>query len=79
MLQCCYRLFKSGKKVIITEIADPLVIRRTVAFASAVYEGELFGKGVTDKISENSEPVFTHEYIPVIVDLMLCMDRWNLM
>lgn len=62
-----HRLFKSGMKVIITEIAEPLVIRRTVAFASAVYEGEITVEGVTAKL-QKTEPVFTNEYIPVIVD-----------
>jgi len=62
-----HRLFKSGMKVIITEIAEPLVIRRTVAFASAVYEGEYAVEGVTAKF-QKTDPVFTNEFIPVIVD-----------
>jgi len=62
-----HRLFKSGMKVIITEIAEPLVIRRTVAFASAVYGGEFTVEGVTAKF-QKTEPVFTNEFIPVIVD-----------
>lgn len=62
-----HRLFKSGMKVIITEVTEPLVIRRTVAFASAVHEGEFTVEGVTAKF-QKTEPVFTNEFIPVIVD-----------
>jgi hypothetical protein len=34
-----WRLHKAGFPVVITELAQPLVVRRTVAFASAVYAG----------------------------------------
>ncbi len=41
-----HRLFKSGMNVVITELEKPLVIRRTVAFTSAVYDGEITIEGV---------------------------------
>ena len=62
-----HRLFKSGMKVLITEIPGPLVIRRTVAFASAVYEGGITVEGVTARL-QKTEPFFTSEYITVIID-----------
>ncbi len=31
------RLIRSGLRVVVTEIAQPLAVRRTVAFAEAVY------------------------------------------
>jgi xanthine dehydrogenase accessory factor len=34
-----YRLHRAGTQVMVTELAQPLVIRRAVAFAAAVYEG----------------------------------------
>ena len=42
-----WRLHKAGFPVVITELAQPLVVRRTVAFASAVYEGQIVVEGVT--------------------------------
>ncbi|MBI4788624.1 MAG: EF2563 family selenium-dependent molybdenum hydroxylase system protein [Chloroflexi bacterium] len=42
-----WRLHKAGFPVLITELAQPLVVRRTVAFASAVYEGQVTVEGVT--------------------------------
>ncbi|MDE3091842.1 MAG: hypothetical protein KGJ80_20920 [Chloroflexota bacterium] len=36
-----WRLHKAGFPVVITELAQPLVVRRTVAFASAAYAGEI--------------------------------------
>lgn len=35
-----YELWKAGEKVIMTEIAVPLTVRRMVAFSRAVYEGK---------------------------------------
>jgi len=40
------RLFRSGFAVVMTEIARPTVVRRTVAFAEAVYEGRTVVEGV---------------------------------
>jgi xanthine dehydrogenase accessory factor len=40
------RLFRSGFAVIMTELAQPLAVRRTVAFAQAVFDGEWQVEGV---------------------------------
>ena len=42
-----YQLHRAGFPVVVTEIAQPLAIRRTVAFASAVAEGSVTVEGVT--------------------------------
>ena len=42
-----WRLYRSGFPVIITELAQPLVVRRSVSFASAVYDGSCAVEGVT--------------------------------
>ena len=34
------RLHRSGLKVVMTELAQPLVVRRLVSFANAVFEGQ---------------------------------------
>jgi xanthine dehydrogenase accessory factor len=33
------RLFRAGLRVIMTEVPQPLAVRRTVSFAEAIYEG----------------------------------------
>ena len=42
-----YRLVKAGFPVIVTELAQPSVIRRTVAFASAMFDGQITVEGLT--------------------------------
>lgn len=42
-----YRLHQAGFPVIATETAQPLVVRRSVAFAEAVYDGSHTVEGVT--------------------------------
>jgi xanthine dehydrogenase accessory factor len=42
-----YRLHRAGFPVAVLELAQPRVIRRAVAFASAVYESEIEVEGVT--------------------------------
>lgn len=66
-----WRLHKAGFPVVITELAQPLVVRRTVAFASAVYEGEIAVEGVTAWRAENiqdAKSLLADEMIPVLVD-----------
>ncbi len=65
------RLHNSGFKIIITEIELPLVLRRTVAFANAIYEKEMTVEGVKSKfISElnNISSLLQAEIIPVLID-----------
>jgi xanthine dehydrogenase accessory factor len=66
-----WRLHKAGFPVIITELAQPLVVRRTVAFASAVYIGQIAVEGVTARRAESFEDarvLLNHGIIPVLVD-----------
>lgn len=65
-----HRLYRSGFDIVITEIAQPTVIRRTVAFASAVYAGKCVVEGVA---AVNAEPADVNHWrlsgvIPVVVD-----------
>lgn len=41
-----HRLFRAGYRVVMTDIARPTAIRRTVSFASALYEGAIEIEGV---------------------------------
>lgn len=66
-----WRLYKVGFPVIITELEHPLVVRRTVAFASAVYDGEIAVEGVTARRAESFDDargLLDDAIIPVLVD-----------
>lgn len=43
------RLHQAGYDVVITELAQPLVVRRKVSFAEAVYEGSCMVEGITGR------------------------------
>ncbi len=66
-----YRLVKAGFPVIVTELAQPLVIRRTVAFASAVFDSQITVEGLTarrvDAIDAISA-VLGADQVPVLID-----------
>jgi xanthine dehydrogenase accessory factor len=65
-----HRLHRSGFKVVMTELAQPTVVRRSVAFAQAVFEGQMAVEGVTarkvdvDQVAET----LSANCIPLIVD-----------
>jgi xanthine dehydrogenase accessory factor len=66
-----WRLHRCGFRVIVTETARPTVIRRAVAFASAVYEGTMTVDGVTARLvdgDEGLEEAWATDAIPVLVD-----------
>ena len=64
------RLYRAGIQCVITELARPLAVRRTVSFSEAVYEGEQTVEGVTAKRIEADQLSAWNEAdrIPVIVD-----------
>jgi len=66
-----WRLHRTGFRVIVTELAQPLVVRRTVAFASAVYDGEITVEGATARRAESfdaARDLTDVGIIPVLVD-----------
>ena len=65
-----HRLFRSGFDILITEIAQPTVIRRSVAFANAVFEGRMTVEGVTAVRATPDEVAgcLRERLIPVLVD-----------
>ncbi len=66
-----HRLHRSGFRVLILEVAQPLVVRRTVSFAQAVIDGRTIVEDVTAVRVASVQDVFqTWEdgNIPVIVD-----------
>jgi xanthine dehydrogenase accessory factor len=66
-----HRLHRVGMKVVVTELAQPTVIRRAVAFASAVFEGEVMVEGVTARRVEDAAQALAllpEGIVPVLVD-----------
>jgi xanthine dehydrogenase accessory factor len=66
------RLFSSGfHKLVMTEIARPLAVRRTVSFSEALYEGTAAVEGIQAvKINSPDQVVelWREKMIPIIVD-----------
>jgi len=66
-----YRLRRAGMQVVVTELAQPLVIRRAVAFAAAVYEGVVEIEGIVGRRVESLDEalaVLGREEVAVLVD-----------
>lgn len=66
-----YRLWKAGFPVVVTELPQPLVIRRPVAFASAVFDGMVTVEDVTAcrvEHAEDARGVLESGSVPVLVD-----------
>lgn len=64
------RLHRAGLRVVITELAQPLAVRRAVSFAEAVYEGVHRVEGVTARRVEADQIPGRLQAgeIPVVVD-----------
>jgi xanthine dehydrogenase accessory factor len=66
-----HRLHRSGCKVLLLEVAQPLVVRRTVSFAQAVIDGETTVEGVrAQKVSglDEIQTAWQQGIIPMLVD-----------
>jgi xanthine dehydrogenase accessory factor len=67
------RLQRSGFKMLVLELEKPLVVRRRVAFAEAVYENQIQIEGVIGKLIKNLDEVescWTKREVPVFIDPM---------
>ncbi|EKB0135664.1 EF2563 family selenium-dependent molybdenum hydroxylase system protein [Escherichia coli] len=65
------RLYHAGFKVIMLEVEKPTVIRCTVAFAQAVFDGEMTVEGVTARLATSSAEAMKlteRGFIPVMAD-----------
>ncbi len=64
------RLWRAGFPVVMTEVAAPLAVRRTVAFAQAVFDGRWAVEGVTAQraTAEQAPALLASGIIPVLVD-----------
>lgn len=65
------RLHRSGFQVIMTELPQPLVVRRTVSFAEAIYQGEFEVEGeIAQRVDaiEDLSAVLSVGKIPLLID-----------
>jgi xanthine dehydrogenase accessory factor len=66
------RLLRAGIKVVISELAQPLAVRRTVSFSEAIYEGHHTVEGVTARLIEAHQLAVCAkreaDEIPIFVD-----------
>jgi xanthine dehydrogenase accessory factor len=68
------RLYRSGFKVVITELPKPLAVRRLASFSDAIYSGEITIEGVVGRrVSEIDDPLrilqlLSKGRIPVLID-----------
>jgi xanthine dehydrogenase accessory factor len=66
-----HRLWYAGFDVIMLELPAPLVVRRTVSFAAAVFTGSAVVEGVRARICDGpaeAEHLLAQRIIPVLVD-----------
>lgn len=73
------RLFRCGLEVIMTELAVPTTVRRTVAFSRAVYDGCAVVEGVTGSLVHNEkelENTLSAGEIPIIIDPEIVHMEW---
>jgi xanthine dehydrogenase accessory factor len=66
-----YRLYKAGFPIVMTELALPLTIRRSVSFSEAIFEGEIKVEGILARRIDKVEEIKTawqEGWIPVLID-----------
>jgi xanthine dehydrogenase accessory factor len=65
------RLFRCGFPVVMTELPAPRLVRRTVCFGEAVWEGETTVEGITAQLAPDvaaTQAMLAGRLIPVLVD-----------
>ena len=65
------RLHRAGISLVITELAQPLAVRRTVSFAEAIYEGQHTVEGITARLVVEPEQIpatLGRQEIPILID-----------
>jgi xanthine dehydrogenase accessory factor len=66
-----YRLRKAGFPIIVTELPEPLFVRRTVCYGDAAYSGKITVEGVTARLAADTDRVrvvLGYGEIPVLID-----------
>ncbi|NQS76431.1 MAG: EF2563 family selenium-dependent molybdenum hydroxylase system protein [Peptococcaceae bacterium] len=68
---CAGRLFRSGFRVLMTELPQPLVVRRTASFAEAVYTGSTRVERIEAVLAEDREKaqqLLEKGKVPLLID-----------
>ncbi len=66
-----YRLFRAGLRPIITELPQPLAVRRSVSFSESIFTGSITIEGVTGRNARDLDhalEITRQNEIPVLVD-----------
>jgi len=66
-----YRLHRAGMQVVVTELAQPTVIRRAVSLAEAVYEGQAVVEGLRARLVQDARQArraLAAGAVPVLID-----------
>ncbi|MDO5708173.1 MAG: selenium-dependent molybdenum cofactor biosynthesis protein YqeB [Andreesenia angusta] len=66
-----YRLHRCGFRVLMLDLEAPLVIRRTVSFAQAIYDGEIDIEGVKGRRVNDLNSIvkaWDNNEIPIVID-----------
>lgn len=64
-----HRLFRSGFEVVMTEMSEPLAIRRAVCFCTTVWDGEIVVEGVRGRLWASNAPFpAARDHVAVVVD-----------
>ncbi len=75
------RLHRAGFAILIVELPQPLVVRRLVSFAEAVYRGEYQVEEISAQLADNLsqvEEILAEGRVAVLVDPDLtCLDEFN--
>lgn len=64
------RLHRAGLRIVITELPQPLAVRRTVSFSEAVYEGQISIEGVAGRLVQPAQihTILEKGEVPVLID-----------
>ncbi len=64
------RVHRAGFRTVITELDQPLAVRRTVSFAEAIYQGSISIEGVIGRSAESDAipDLQARDEIPVLID-----------
>lgn len=65
------RLARVGFRIVITELSQPLAVRRLVSFSEAIYTGETTVEDITARLADNFEmagAILEKGQIPVLID-----------
>jgi xanthine dehydrogenase accessory factor len=73
---CAMRLYRCGFRIAIAEREKPTAVRRTVAFAEAIFDGRCAIEGVTGVLAQDSreiETAWAAAEVPVLVDTSMVL------